>query len=149
MNNFSCILHRRRKITTRTLYLIFLTLRTVSLNKVFENNPPNCVFPFQMATLRNRRKVAALKRISQKNYHRERTSRDKTKSRLNLDYITRVLEQIEGSVATRISRDFNRTESRIFAAFPQKDEFFLHCETPIQSKYVSGTFGYATVETKY
>ena len=90
-----------------------------------------------------------MNRISQKRHLRERTSRDKTNSRMNLDYITKISEQIEASVATKISRKFNPTESRIFAALPQKDNFFRHCETLVQSEYVSGTSGDATVETKY
>ena len=42
------------------------------------------------------------------------------------DYITQVSEEIEGRVTKRLSKEFSRTEYRIFGALAQLDDFLMN-----------------------
>ena len=78
-----------------------------------------------MATLRNKRKLAAVSRETP-----ESTRSGRTQSildpELTQDYISQVSEEIEGRVTKKLSKGFSRTESRILGALSKLDEFLLN-----------------------
>ena len=78
-----------------------------------------------MATLRNKRKLAAVSRETP-----ESTRSGKAPSVLDpevtQEYISQVSEEIEGRVTKKLSKEFSRTESRILGALSKLDEFLLN-----------------------
>ena len=78
-----------------------------------------------MATLRNRRKLAA---VSRETLDSSRGSRGRNvlDPELTQDYISQVFEEIEGRVTKKLSKEFNKTESRILGALSKLDEFLLN-----------------------
>ena len=78
-----------------------------------------------MATLRNKRKLAA---VSRETPEGSRSSRGQTAldPELTQDYISQVSEEIEGRVTKKLSKDFSKTESRILGALSKLDEFLLN-----------------------
>ena len=78
-----------------------------------------------MATLRNKRKLAAVSRETPEGSgsSREQTVLD---PELTQDYISQVSEEIEGRVTKKLSKEFNKTESRILGALSKLDEFLLN-----------------------
>ena len=78
-----------------------------------------------MATLRNKRKLAA---VSRETPESSRSSRRRTvlDPELTQDYISQVSEEIEGRVTKELSKEFNKTESRILGALSKLDEFLLN-----------------------
>ena len=79
-----------------------------------------------MATLRNKRTLAAVTRKTQEENSRNGQSRNTSVPRISEQYITQVSEQIEGRVAKKLSQEFSRTESRILGALSNLDEFLLN-----------------------
>ena len=49
-----------------------------------------------------------------------------TLSELTQDYISQVSEEIEGRVTKKLSKEFNKTESRILGALSKLEEFLLN-----------------------
>ena len=95
-----------------------------------------------MATLRNKRKLAAVSRETP-----ESTRSGRTQNILDLeltqDYISQVCEEIEGRVTKKLSKEFSRTESRILGALSKLDEFLLNpqvqtCSVAVPGKSRSG-----------
>ena len=80
-----------------------------------------------MATLRNKRKLAA---VSRETPESSRGSRGRTvlDPELTQDYISQVSEEIEGRVTKELSKEFNKTESRILGALSKLDEFLLNLQ---------------------
>ena len=78
-----------------------------------------------MATLRNKRKLAAVSRETPESNRRSR-GRNVLDPELTQDYITQVSEEIEGRVTKKLSKEFNKTESRILGALSKLDEFLLN-----------------------
>ena len=78
-----------------------------------------------MATLRNRRKLAAVSRETPKSTGNSRAQNtldpDSTQ-----DYISQVSEEIEGWVTKKLSKEFSGTESRILGALSKLDEVLLN-----------------------
>ena len=78
-----------------------------------------------MATLRNKRKLAAVSRETP-----ESTRSGKAPSvldpELTQEYISQVSEEIEGRVTKKLSKEFSRTEWRILGALSKLDEFLLN-----------------------
>ena len=78
-----------------------------------------------MATLRNKRKLAAVSRETP-----ESTRSGKAPSvldpELTQEYISQVSEEIEGRVTKKLSKEFSRTQSRILGALSKLDEFLLN-----------------------
>ena len=91
-----------------------------------------------MATLRNKRKIAA---VSGEKAESTRNSRGQSTldSDLTLDYIGQVSEEIEGRVTKKLSKEFSRTESRILGALSKLDEFLLSPQVGTCSVTVRGT----------
>ena len=78
-----------------------------------------------MATLRNKRKLAA---VSRETPEGSRSSRGQfvLDPELTQDYISQVSEEIEGRVTKKLSKEFSKTESRILGALSKLDEFLLN-----------------------
>ena len=78
-----------------------------------------------MATLRNKRKLAAVSRETLEG-NRGSRGRNVLDPELTQDYISQVSEEIEGRVTKKLSKEFNKTESRILGALSKLDEFLLN-----------------------
>ena len=78
-----------------------------------------------MATLRNKRKLAAVSRETPEG-NRGSRGRNVLDPELTQDYISQVSEEIEGRVTQKLSKEFNKTESRILGALSKLDEFLLN-----------------------
>ena len=78
-----------------------------------------------MATLRNKRKLAAVSRETPDGSRGSR-GRNVLDPELTQDYISKVTEEIERRVTKKLSKEFNKTESRILGALSKLDEFLLN-----------------------
>ena len=91
-----------------------------------------------MATLRIRRKLAAVSRET-----RESTGNSRGQSTfdpdLTQDYFSQASEEIDGRVTKKLSKEFSRTESRILGALSKLDEFLLNPQVRTCSVAVPGT----------
>ena len=78
-----------------------------------------------MATLRDKRKLAA---VSRETPESSRSSRGQNvlDPELTQDYTSQVSEEIEGRVTKKLSKEFSKTESRILGALSKLDEFLLN-----------------------
>ena len=101
-----------------------------------------------MATLRNKRKLAAVTRETQEENPRNGQSRNTSVPRINEEYITQVSEEIEGRITKKLSQEFNRIESRIADALSKLDEFLSNQQIQTHSKTVPGTFRNTNVENQ-
>ena len=101
-----------------------------------------------MATLRNKRKFAAVTRETPEKNPRNGQSRNTSVPRINEEYITQVSEEIEGRVSKKLSQEFSRTESRILGALIKLDEFLSNQQIRTHSKTVPGTFRNTNVENQ-
>ena len=100
-----------------------------------------------MATLRNKRKVAA---VSSETPEKTRSSRarnaiDPEKAQ---EYISQVSEDIEGRVFKKLSKKFTRTEYRNLGALSKLDEFLLNPQVWTCSVAVAGTSGNKNSENR-
>ena len=77
-----------------------------------------------MATLRNKRKLAAVSREAPEGSRSSR-GRNVLDPELTQDYISQVSEKIEGRVTKKLSKEFNKTESRIWVLYRNLTSFFL------------------------
>ena len=91
-----------------------------------------------MATLRNKRKLAAVSRETP-NGSRDSRRRNKLDPELTQEYISQVSEEIEGRVTKKLSKEFNKTESRILGALSKLDEFLLYPQVRTCSVAAHGT----------
>ena len=91
-----------------------------------------------MATLRNKRKLAAVSRETPEN-----TKNNQSQNTLNPgmaeEYITQVSEEIKGRITKKLSPDISRTVSRILGAFSELDELLLNPQVRTCSVAVTGT----------
>ena len=78
-----------------------------------------------MATLRNKRKLAAVSRETPEG-NRGSRGRNVLDPELTQDYISQVSEEIEGIITKKLSKEFNKTESRILGALSKLDGFLLN-----------------------
>ena len=101
-----------------------------------------------MATLRNKRKLAAVTRKTQEENPRNGQSRNTSVPRINEEYITQVSEEIEGRVSKKLSQEFSRTESRILVALTKLDEFLSNQQIHTHFETVPGTFRNTNVENQ-
>ena len=86
-----------------------------------------------MATLRNKRKLAAVSRETPESTRNGR-AQNTLDPELTQDYISQVSEEIEGRVSKKLSKQFSRTESRILGALSKLDEFLLNPQVPGTSR---------------
>ena len=91
-----------------------------------------------MATLRNKRKLAAVSRETPQSTRNSR-AQNTLDPELAQDYISQVSEEIEGRITKKLSREFSRTESRILGALSKLDEFLLNLQVRTWSVAVLGT----------
>ena len=101
-----------------------------------------------MATLINKRKLAAVTRETQEEHPRNGQSRNTSVPRTNEEYITQVSDEIEDRVTKKLSKEFSRTESRILGALFNLDEFLLKPQILAHSGNVPGTFQNTNVENQ-
>ena len=91
-----------------------------------------------MATLRNKRKLAAVWSETP-----EKTRNNQLQNTLNPGmtekYITQVSEEIEGRFTRKLSQEFGWTESRILGALCRLDEFLLNPQVRTCSVAAMGT----------
>ena len=90
-----------------------------------------------MATLRNKRKLAAVSRETPEGIRSSRRQ-NVLDPELTQDYISQVSEEIEGRVTKKLSKEFNKTESRILGALSRLDEFLLNPQVRTCSVAVQG-----------
>ena len=62
-----------------------------------------------METSRNKQKLAAVARETQKEHPRNGQSRNTSVSKINEEYITQTSEGIEGRATNKLSQEFSRT----------------------------------------
>ena len=100
-----------------------------------------------MATLRNKRKLAAVPRETPEG---SRSSRGQNvlDPELTPDYISQVSEEIEGRVTKKLSKESSKTESRIFGALSKLDEFLLNSQVRTCFVAVQGTSRNANSENR-
>ena len=76
-----------------------------------------------MATLRKKRKLAAMNMENHEDHPRNIQARNTNSPRIHGEYITQVSEDIEGRVTKKLSNAFSETESPSLGAFSRPDEF--------------------------
>ena len=101
-----------------------------------------------MATLRNKRKLAAVTRETQEEHPRNGQSRTTSVPIINEEFITQVSEEIEGRFTKKLSQDYSRTESRILGALSELDELLLNQQIQTHSGTVQGTFRNTNLENQ-
>ena len=91
-----------------------------------------------MATLRNKRKLAAVSRESPENtrYSQSQNTLDREMAE---EYISQISEEIEERVTKKLSKEFSQRESRLLGALSMLDEFLLNPEVRTCSVAVPGT----------
>ena len=100
-----------------------------------------------MATLRNKRKLAAVSRETPESTRNGRTQ-NILDPELAQDYISQVSEEVEGRVTKKLSKEFSRTESRILGALSKLDEFLLNRKGRTCSVAVPGTSRSNNIESQ-
>ena len=100
-----------------------------------------------MATLRNKRKLAA---VSRETPEGSRGSKGQNVLDLELtqEYISQVSEEIEGRVTKKLSKEFSKTEPCILGTLSKLDEFLLNPQVGTCSVAVQGTTGNANSENR-
>ena len=101
-----------------------------------------------MATLRNKRKLAAVTREIDEEHPRNGQSRNTSVPTINKEYITKVSKEIEGRVTKKLSQEFSRTESHILGALSKLDEFLLNQQIRTHSGTVPETFRNINVDNQ-
>ena len=91
-----------------------------------------------MATLRNRRKLAAVSTETPKSTRNSRAQKT-LDPETTQDYISQVSEETEGRVTKKLSKEISRAESRILGALSKLDEFLLNPQVRTCSVAVPGT----------
>ena len=79
-----------------------------------------------MATLRNKRKLAALNKENCEEYPRRNWAQNSNIPLSQEDYITQVSEEIEGRFTKKLSQEFSRTENRILGALSRLGDFRMN-----------------------
>ena len=95
----------------------------------------NIFFLKKMATVRNKRKLAAVSRKTKEEHPRSGQSRNISVPRVSKRSIIHVSEAIEGRVTKKLSQELGRTESCILDAVSKVDEFLFNP----QKRTLSGT----------
>ena len=90
-----------------------------------------------MATLRNKKKLAAASRETPENT-RNNQSRNAIDPEMDQEYIFQVSEKIGGKLTKKYLKEFSRTESRILSALSKLDEFLLNRQVRTCSVAVQG-----------
>ena len=91
-----------------------------------------------MATLRNKKKLAAVSRETPEGSRNSR-AQNLLDPDLTQYYISQVSEEIEGRVTKKLSKEFSKTESRILGALSKLDELLLNPQVRTCSVAFPGT----------
>ena len=95
-------------INQYSFIIIFPLLKSVNTNLIFPSRKDNQLFitentfPEEMATLRNKRKMAALNKENCEKHPRSNLAENSSVPRSQEDYITQVSEKIEGKVTKKL-----------------------------------------------
>ena len=100
-----------------------------------------------MATLRNRRNLAAMVRETQE-YPRINQSQNSAAPRITEDFIAQVSKEIKWKPTTKLSQEFSGRESCILGALSNLDEFLLNPQKRTFSGITPGTFRDSDVENQ-
>ena len=79
-----------------------------------------------MATLRNKKKLAALNKENCGEHPRSNLAQNSNVPRSQEDYITQVSEEIEGRVTKKLSQELSTTENCILGALARLDDFLMN-----------------------
>ena len=79
-----------------------------------------------MATLRDKKKLAALNKESGEEHPRSNLAKTSIFPRSQEGYITQVSEKNEGRVTRKLSQELSRTENRILGALARLYDFFMN-----------------------
>ena len=101
-----------------------------------------------MATLRNKRKLAAVSREAPEGSSSSIRGRNVLDPELTQDYIPQVSEEIEGRATKKLSKEFNKTESRILGALSKLDEFLHNPQVRTCSVTAHGTSRHSNLENR-
>ena len=149
---------------TRTVHLLtFVTVCTLkAFSPHFKKRKINCIktkvensvfttektfSPSLMATLRNKRKLAAVSRETPENTRSGRAP-NVLDPELTQEYISQVSDEIEGRVTKKLSKEFSRTESRILGALSKLDAFLLNPQVRTCSVAAPGTSRSSNLENQ-
>ena len=91
-----------------------------------------------MATLTNKRKLAAVSRETPGNTRNSQLQKTLDPG-MAQGYVSQVSEEIEGRFTKKLSKEFSQTESRILGALSKLDEFLLNPQVRTSSVAVPGT----------
>ena len=91
-----------------------------------------------MATLRTKRKLAAVSRETPENT-RNSQSQTTLDPEMAQEYMSQVSEEIEGRVTKKLLKEFSRRESRVLGALSKLDEIPLNPQVRSSSVAVPGT----------
>ena len=135
LKTFSLIIKKRKQncIKIQSKNSVFITEKTFS--------------PSLMATLRNKRKLAAVSRETPESTRSGRAP-NVLDPQLTQEYISQVSEEIEGRVTKKLSKEFSRTESRILGALSKLDEFLLNPQVRTCSVAAPGTSRSSNLENQ-
>ena len=100
-----------------------------------------------MATLGNKRKLAAVSRETPEGSRNSRTQ-NVLDPELTQDYISQVSEEIKWRVTKKLPKKFSKTESRILGALSTLDEFLLNPQVRTCSAAVPGTSRNTNLENR-
>ena len=79
-----------------------------------------------MATLRNKRKLAALNKENCEEHSRRNLAKNSNVPRSQEDYITQVSEEIEGRVTKKLSQEFSRTKNHLLGTLARLADFLMN-----------------------
>ena len=79
-----------------------------------------------MATLRNKKKLAALKKENCEEYTRSQLAQNSSGSRSQQKCLSQVSEEIEIRVTKKLSQEFSRTENRTLGALSRLEDFLMN-----------------------
>ena len=79
-----------------------------------------------MATLRNKRKLAALNKENCEELPRRYLAQNSNVPRSEEVYITQISEENEGRVTKKLSQEFSRMENRVSGALSLVDDFLMN-----------------------
>ena len=91
-----------------------------------------------MATLKNKRKLAAVSGDTQESARNGQSQNTFVPGMIE-EYITQMSKEIEGRVTKKLSQEISRTESRVLGALSKLDEFLLNPQLRTYSGTVPGT----------
>ena len=128
----------------------FVNKKTILLLTISKNAflAFSCTFAFmtsklaslqKMATLRNKRKLAAVAIETQEDHLRNGQWWNPSIPRINEDYITRVSEEIAGRVTIKLFHEFSKIKSRILGTLSKLHELLLNPQVRTHSGTIPDT----------